>query len=366
MPKPNGTCTSKTGALKRTLSLLIALPLWAIEGDLRISNTNFLFGGDGETYDYNRLRFEGRADAGESLSLRGTIDNEHLIGSGYLQSSAYQAARNAELPLPFDPYRYTIEEENQANRLYLYRLYGRYESRAVSVNAGLIRVPFGVGRVWTPTDLFNPLNIHSLETDERLGVAGVHAVVHTGDFSRLELVGTARQDWQRDKIGAMLKGPWLGSQTGISLIDADGFKMAGLESEWHLGETGALGRFEGGWFFDHADREDYFKGMVGFDHGFANGLTLAIETLYDESGKTRKRARYLGASAAYPLGALLNLSGALVANLQDDSLFANLSAAYSLNDNTDLGGGASFFAGRAHSEYGGGDPFFFVSLSHYF
>ncbi|MGE4296331.1 MAG: hypothetical protein AB7E49_11565 [Campylobacterales bacterium] len=352
--------------MKRTLSLLITLPLWAIEGDLRISNTNFLFGGDGETYDYNRLRFEGRADAGESLSLRGTIDNEHLIGSGYLQSSAYQAARNAELPLPFDPYRYTIEEENQANRLYLYRLYGRYESRAVSVNAGLIRVPFGVGRVWTPTDLFNPLNIHSLETDERLGVAGVHAVVHTGDFSRLELVGTARQDWQRDKIGAMLKGPWLGSQTGISLIDADGFKMAGLESEWHLGETGALGRFEGGWFFDHADQEDYFKGMLGFDHGFVNGLTLAFEALYDQSGKDLERDRYLGATLSYPADALLTLSGAFVANLQDGSLFASLATAYSLGDNTNLGAGANLFEGTANSEYGSHDALLFLRLSHYF
>lgn len=305
-------------------------------------------------------------DAGEYFSLRGTLDNEHLIGQSYIESDAYQAARHTELPLPFDPYHYTLEENDQTNRLYLYRLYGRYESRAISVNAGLIRVPFGVGRVWTPTDLFNPLNIHSLETDERLGVAGIHAVIHTGDFSRLELVSTARQDWERDKIGAMLKGPWLGTHTGISLIDADEFKMAGLESEWHLGNTGALGRFEGGWFFDHADREDYFKGILGFDHGFVNGLTLAMETLYDESGKTTERDRYLGATLSYPADALLTLSGAGVANLRDNSSFANLNAAYSLGDNTDLLGGANLFGGKTGSEYGEMQTLLFLSISHYF
>jgi hypothetical protein len=351
--------------LKRTLSLLlIALPLLAF--DWRLSNTNHLIGDRDHTVDYNRLRLEGRANLSDRFTLHGTVDNEPLTGRTYRQSEAFQTARSALTPLFFDPYYTTYESQTHLNRLYLYRLYGTYEMDRATLHAGFLRIPFGVGRIWTPTDQFNPLNIHSIETGERLGVSALHGVIYTGDLSQLELIGTIGADRRLDKSGLLYKAPLLGSHSGISLIKTPAFKMAGAQSEWHIGQSGALGRFEGGWFFDRPGGEPaYFRGLIGLDHGFRDGLSMAIEALYD-SGQSRDRSRYLGARLDYPVNMLFGLSAASVLNLGDQSLFVNLSGRYSLGQRSDLGFGVMGFEGDKASEYGSQPTRLYLSLSHFF
>ncbi|MDR0388842.1 MAG: hypothetical protein LBH73_02105 [Spirochaetaceae bacterium] len=90
--------------------------------------------------------------------------------------------------------------ENYASTLELERLFMRLRGEYLDLEAGLLRLAFGYGQVWGPSDFLNPRN--PLIPDARpRAVLGGDLVWYPGDMSKLQIFAAAPRD-SADTSGA--------------------------------------------------------------------------------------------------------------------------------------------------------------------
>jgi len=179
------------------------------------------------------------------------------------------------------------------------RLYFRINTDVIRLDGGLLRLPFGYGLVWRPTDFLNPVN--PLFPDARLrGVLGAGLSWYATDTLKLAAFGAAprnafsqsgegghaglmfEQQWDKIDMQAMyfFESPQTGSEYGIHRagvsLKADlelGFVLDALYSYNHEQGTGI----------------DGLSLSAGFDYSFFKGdLIVLVEYLYN--GKTSSTA----------------------------------------------------------------------------
>jgi len=182
----------------------------------------------------------------------------------------------------------------------LERLYFRINTDAVRLDGGLLRLPFGYGLVWRPTDFLNPVN--PLLPDARLrGVLGAGLSWYATDTLKLAAFGAAprnafsqsgegghvglmvEQQWDKIDMQSMyfFESPQTGSEYGIHRmgvsLKADlelGFVLDALYSYNHEAKTGI----------------DGLSLSAGFDYSFFKGdLIVLAEYLYNGSSSSTSR-----------------------------------------------------------------------------
>jgi hypothetical protein len=182
----------------------------------------------------------------------------------------------------------------------LERLYFRINTDAIRLDGGLLRLPFGYGLVWRPTDFLNPVN--PLSPDARLrGVLGAGLSWYATDTLKLAAFGAAprnafsqtgegghvglmfEQRWDKIDMQAMyfFESPQTGSKYGIHRmgvsLKADlelGFVLDALYSYNHEAKTGI----------------DGLSLSAGFDYSFFDGkLIVLAEYLYNGSSSSTSR-----------------------------------------------------------------------------
>ena len=137
--------------------------------DYRVENANFTIYQDSFTYNYDRLRF--RADVMQGKYFSTVIaDGVNFHGDEFTSSNDFSFLKSIESDTPFKTQSDFHNYNGESSYLKLYRLYGGYEDEKNRAIAGLINIPMGVGRIWTPTNIFNPKNSYALESDEVFGV----------------------------------------------------------------------------------------------------------------------------------------------------------------------------------------------------
>ena len=147
--------------------------------------------------------------------------------------------------------------------------------------------------------------------------------------------------------------------------------------------------------------DDYTRASIGLDYAFServfgmieyhlngagssdpdNYLAQFDDTAYTAGGVFLLGKNYLIPSISWQASTLLTLSLTSLANLDDSSVFLNLSADYSLSDNLYMGMGYHHFTGsdfntlpnasienqfQLGSEYGSNPNSVYVSLRYYF
>lgn len=264
--------------------LLLSVTTFALSAELTVENTNFLlrqpdvFNTTDYFYDYNRLRL--RADwRSEGYFVTATGDAVNYLGDDFVHSVDFTYLDRVRPDIPFE-----IRTEMQrygpgAAMARIHRLHGGYEGNAWRVDAGIQKISMGVGRIWTPTDLYNPKNSFALEPDEVFGVLAANAAYSPTDLSTLSAVVSVRRDHTL-KYAARYKGYLDVADVGIDVIKSDETTMVGYELEGNLLDTGAEWRTEGGYFKNDPLEAEFFQGIAGFDYGFENGITWAVEALY--------------------------------------------------------------------------------------
>lgn len=361
----------------RKILLIITLLFSTLQAEVTFENTledtnfalNSKIASEAYLYDYNRLRYTSDIYSGD-FSTKVIIDNETLIGNKYLNSSLGKLASVYTADVPFDIT--TKINDNPYDRLKLYRAFVQYEGDKHAFTIGLQRVAFGVGRIWTPVDMFNPLQSISLESGERAPVFAARYGYALGDTSTL----TAVLSEQADKN---IKGAFrLKFNTGFADLAAVYVKeknreLIGYEAAGALYNTGFELRSEGGSYTDTTTNTTFTKLIVGTDYSFENSLTLIAEYLYNENQTgyaynpliqsysvtpdafsdviNQKDRHYLAVMASYQFSTLL--SGFLLAmnNLVDGSLITISSLNYSLSDESNLILGGFVSAGASNSEF---------------
>ena len=305
--------------MSRSANILMAGVL-GIVPNFALENTNI--GGYEElrhAVDYNRLRGDLTLEHEKYLNLFGKliIDNETL---------------------------FTSEPSKLQNEASIYRAYIQYRGMKHFWSVGRQRIPLGVGRIWNPIDVFNPINSEAIETDERIGTDSIRYEYAINELSNID--ATVAQGKGEVRVKGYLQYADVGL---VGLWDEDTDQdIIGWELEGQLLKTGIELRSEGGGFRNHSTDEWHTELIIGGEYGFPNSLTLLAE--YNYSSETR--VDYLGSMASYQPAMLWFCSLLVIVNLDDNSGFIAPTIEYSLTDEMTLSAGAFLYSGSTDDEFG--------------
>ncbi|MBU1667318.1 hypothetical protein KKC13_02800 [bacterium] len=263
-----------------TVIILFPLMLFA-ELDTRVENSNFTISDDATLYNYNRLRLQSNY-SDENFFATFIGDGMNYYGNAYIGSQNFNYVKAQQSDTPFRTQTNFKNYGNGEAYAKLYRLYGGYEDAKNRVVVGLQNISMGVGRIWTPTNIFNPKNSYALEPDEVFAVAALSYTRHLDDMSHLTVV-TSQKDDHRFKSALRYKTFVEVADVALNVISSDKTKMVGYEVEGNLADTGVEVRSEGAYIkhqFENMETKAFTQMIVGADYGFKNGITLVGEMLY--------------------------------------------------------------------------------------
>ncbi len=325
-------------------------------------------------YNYNRLRLSDTMKEGNFfMSIIADIDNYY--GSGYIDSYEYKYLRSINADTPFDI-------ETNAKNYGKGEVFGRlhrfnmgYVDEKHNVVFGLQKVSMGVGRIWTPTDLFNPRNPLALEPDQIYGAYALSYTYAMGTLTQVMGVVAKRHD-DSYKYAGRVKTNMDVADIAVDLFSSNDAQMIAYEIEGNVFDTGIEWRSEGGYYKDKLLDKEFYQAILGADYGFVNGLTVTAEWLHsseiysaDEilltqnntlSNNRHLSSDYLGAYAYYDFNLLINGAISIVYDIDDQSSFISPLLEYSLGDDSSLALGALLYTGNDESEFGsvGGNSYY--------
>ena len=352
-----------------------------IESQSTFENSNFTLSaplngnGDQTLYNYNRFRVNERIRDGHWFAV-GIGDIENILGRELIQSNAYKIASAVTTDTPFSTQTKTYDYDEGQMYAQLYRLYAGYADEQHTVSLGLQKVSMGVGRIWNPTDLFNPKNPLALEPDEVYGSFALAYTYAFGSLSQITAVAAQRAD-KSFKYAGRVKG-YLGiADAAIDVVSAEDVSMIGYELEGELLDTGVELRSEGGWFDDKLLDRKFFQGLIGADYGFENSFMLIGEWLHTSrtfehelrfripSGALSNLVRskdYVAISCGYQFDPLLYTTLTTIVNVHDGSFYTGPVLRYSLADDMSLGLGVMLYEGKRGSEFGALGQTYYVNV----
>lgn len=246
------------------------------------------------------------------------------------------------------------------------RLYFRQSFSAGSIEIGRQRISWGTGRIWNPTDLFNPVNPALYYKLEKDGADVVSAKFAFGNFTDLNIVVNPMEKIGDSNYGFRFRTNY--NTYDISVMGGmfDKRIVAGMDFAGNLFDAGFRG--EGIISADKNDfKSNYVKFILGIDNQFTPELYGMLEYHYNGQG-TKSRMNYdltklvkgeilnlsknyLYSTISYLVTPLLTASLSDNHNFDDGSGFIGISANYSLSDNTYVNAGAQITYGGKFSEY---------------
>jgi len=368
----------------KIVSLVLILTLWlsAADHEYTLENSNFTLSAipfdsdDRILYNYNRLRLNYKVkNENWYLSFIGDIDNYY--SERYINSNEYVFLRSIKVDTPFNIETNAKDYGNGEVFGRVHRLNVGYADEKHHMVFGLQKISMGVGRIWTPTDLFNPRNPLALEPDQIYGTFALSYTYALGNLSEVMGVVAKRQD-DSYKYAARIKGNVAFGDIALDLFSSNDAQMIAYEIEGNLFDTGIEWRSEGGYFKDKLLDKEFYQTILGLDYGFVNGLTVMAEWIhstktytaneiltFQESSLSNNRflsKDYLGASAYYDFNLLYNGAITMIYNVDDQSSFIAPVLTYSISDDASLALGALIYAGDNASEFGRVDNRYYLNL----
>ena len=365
--------------LRFVLFLILLSSLLRAEIDYIVENTNFTInqGSLGQTgakdhlYNYDRLRLNLDYTEGDYfIKLIG--DGVNYLGEQYIDSPYFALTTQIKSDTPFKTQTSFYDYKVGTTYAKLYRLYGGYEDDKNKITLGLQNITMGVGRLWTPTNLFNPKNIYTLEPDEVFGVAAISYTRHINDTTDISVTSSVRKD-NSLKYAARYKTFQDFADIAVDALYSNNTKMIGYEIEANLGETGVEVRSEGAFISSklvfQQENMDFFQGIIGADYGFVNGITVVFEALYssqtftltevlanlnsDIVGNLTYSNFYAGGTLSYSFNIFLDASLIYIESFNNkNSRFVSPTLTYTLNDYNTFILGAMLQFGEKGSEFG--------------
>lgn len=348
-----------------------AQPRWTLTGYLmdlpaiqRFGETqSHLFGTERMLAEQvTRLRLRPQVEIGESgfLLIEYEIAALYHSASLFLSAQPEGAARQA-VDLSWSP----VKSAHFSLNHFIDRAYYRHTFDAVEVTLGRQRIAWGTGRVWNPTDLFNPINPANFAKVEKDGVDGVTAKLPFGSFTDLSLVlNTPR--------GRSLNGGFRFrtnvAEYDVSLLGGrfDDRIVAGADFAGSLFEAGLRGE---GIYSVHPDDAEpgFVKFILGADYQFTSEFYALVEYQFNGEGQIdpgkyelarlagggllNLGTQYLALGGTYLVHPLVTLTAMATANLVDASRFVSMTITWSAAEDISLTAGGQLFDGGQGDEY---------------
>ncbi len=326
----------------------------------------------------SRLRLRPRLEFGSVfwLQLEYEVDalywNRRALFLPLPQKTRRQLVRGVWSPINKDHVRLTH---------FVDRVFFRIEGMHYRFTVGRQRVAWGSGRIWNPTDLFNPLNPAAFDRIERDGADLISLKWYRGLYSDLQLVVQPQKPWVHSSAAlryrshiatydVALMGGYIDRRWVVGGDFAGNLGQAGLRGEWLLAGPAVRGT------------HPVLKWILGIDHQLNKKWYALLEWHYNGEGQ-RDPAQYeldrllqgeilnlnrwyLFAGSTYLLHPLLSLQVNWNANLVDGSGFVNTGLNYSARANLDLTLAVQTTYGQPRDEFGYYPTAAFLQFIRYF
>ncbi len=292
-------------------------------------------------------------------------DSANIYGynRGWLELKADWGNSGAQIGLdctvPYDTVSFvSIRDEVDISRLAVWL--GPEDLR---VTAGKQRLYWGVGRVFRPLDVFNPVNYFE-PGYERPGSNAVLGYLALGSMTSVRGVCLPQHDLRKSFWGSRLATNLLENDLGISLMHRSAEKMTIVGAE----VTGDL--VVGYWSelsYTWEDTLRYGKTCVGIDYTFPGMIYSMAEFFYDGSGeddpdnydlaritsgeRMTLAQQYLYLSIGVIPNPFFQPSFNSVINLNDRGLVLIPQIYYSIFENAELTLGLNYFLGSDSAEF---------------
>ena len=329
------------------------------------------------TLDLNRLRLEVRGRPADWLGFEVQYDNEALLGS-YLDTAQFAQLKAARATTYWDLEGNYVDSQSLLLRHRVHRSFVSLNTAAVDATLGRQRIAWGSGRMWNPTDLFNPYNPAQLERNER---TGVDAVLVDKNFSALSRLSFAYAPQRNAPASRAVRYRTNFASMDMALMAGEfrDTRVAGFEFSGRIGDAGVYGEAA----HTRPKAGDAFaRGVLGAEYAFANTLTIGAEYYWNGEGRTQRSRydfvrmfageiqnvakHYTGVHLKYDVTPLLRSENHLILNHDDASRFLAFNLVYSLSSNWDAAAGMQLFSGDTDSEYGRFHNVYYAYLQRFF
>jgi hypothetical protein len=293
---------------------------------------------------------------------------EYELSSLYHSTPAPVGAAQEESNRQIVPLRWSVIDESRHNLIhYIDRLHFDQTFGDWDLVVGRQRIAWGTGRVWNPTDLFNPLNPTNYGKIEKDGVDAAVVRFHPGSFTGISVVLNPQHDWETMNAGLRYRTNF--SEFDVSVMGGvfDDRVVLGGDFAGNFLNAGVRGEGIVSAASDQLD-SGFTKLILGIDYQFTSKLYGLLEYHFNGEGTTvvdryditrlakglivNVGKNYWTAQVSYLVHPLVNTLFSYTRNLDDKSLFLGIGISYSAADEAGVTIGGQLFSGETMSEYG--------------
>lgn len=310
------------------------------------------------------------------------IAAEYEIASLYFNGSSLLNILMNETNRQYFNWNWNIVKENNiAINHFIDRLYFRQGLDFGNIIIGRQRISWGTGKIWNPTDLFNPINPAAFYKTEKDGADAAVSTLYLGNFTDLQVVYNPGKKFNSENYGFRFR---------TNLLEYD-FALIGayFDKRVIIGGDFAGNFFEAGIWGDgiySADRNNLSSGFINFvfgmDYQFTSKLYGLFEYQYNGQGFADKNKyqllrllkgeilnlskNYIFLQSSYQVYPLVTTSLSINSNLNDGSGFVAATSSYNALENLYVNLGVQITYGSRFDEYWYYPSSFYISGEFYF
>lgn len=337
----------------------VDMPVYIFNAD----KTPTLFPRENQLLNLTRLRLKPHFFLWEGARINLEYELDAVLADNVNSGGLNQVTQNRQLV----NMRWDISSGNKYRLShYIDRLYFRQGFDWGSFIIGRQRISWGTGRIWNPTDLFNPINPADFSKIEKDGADAVSLSYAMGDFTDLNIVYNPQDKFRKNNAAFRFRTNYATYDLAVIGGYFDRRYVAGFDFAGNLWVAGVRG--EGIISMDKNDlSKNYAKLVLGIDNQFTSKLYALIEYQYNGEGITDKYSydlnrlakgeiinlnrNYLFISSNYLFTPLISGTFSNNIDINDGSGFVNISCSYSLSGNSDLTFGGLITYGKEFTEY---------------
>ena len=270
------------------------------------------------------------------------------------------------------------------------------------ITIGRQAIAWGSARVVNPTDVIAPYAYNQLDTEDRIGVDAIRVQIPIGVLGEFDAGYVFGEDLDFGKSAFFLRSQLNAVETdfSISLLGFREHLMTGFDIARGIGGAGfwleAAYVYANAFDGENEDAENYLRASIGLDYSFG-GVSYGFIEYHFSSVGARESEDYLANldrpaytdGAVYLMGRhylvpgltfqitpLIGLSGVVLSNVSDPSVFPSLQIEYNFAQDIYLSAGGFIGIGKRpeteddetqfRSEFGGYPTLFFSSFRIYF
>ncbi len=318
-------------------------------------------------------------EATDSLKAHITYDHRLNAGSFVGGDDDLIARQIRERKQAIDLSGVLADEDGFMVEHVLYRAFIHMQTDYLDAVVGRQQVSWGVGRFKTPTDVFNPYDLTSLEPLERDGVDAVNLKKQLGDY-KVNYVYTPRgrrlhPSRHMVRVSRDIHGYEVGVIGGSVAHD----EVIGYDIEGNIKDAAIHSEL----LFHNAENEkSYTQAVVNLDYNFSNGIYALIEYYFNGQGKRREEdyrrdrlilgeiqelgRHYMGLELGYDITPLMRIENKVFMNLEDASVYDRVEWRYELRSDLILKLVGMLGLGDSGEEFGEFQNIYYGELQWFF